>query len=90
MDTATWPIPVLVDHVLATYVEWRETTDAIADAGRWCGAPAGEEAPHSAAHLAALDQEEIAAATHAGSIGQLERRLPDPDAARGSAPALAG
>jgi hypothetical protein len=39
-DTAVWPIPALGDRVLATYVEWRETTDAVADTYElWCVAP---------------------------------------------------
>ncbi len=76
MDTAAWPIPALVDHVLATYVEWRQTTDAVADTyGRWCVAPAVEEAARFAAYLAALDQEQTAAGVYAESISELERRL---------------
>jgi hypothetical protein len=30
VDTAAWLIPALVDRVLPTHVEWRETTDAVA------------------------------------------------------------
>ena len=63
VNTAAWPIPALVDRVLATYVEWRETTDAVADThGRSCVAPTGEQAPRFAAYTAAFDQEETAAA----------------------------
>ena len=69
------PPRALVDQVLATYVVWNETTHALADTyRRSCFAPAMRR-PALAAYLAALDQEEIAAAAHAGSIGELERRL---------------
>jgi hypothetical protein len=35
------PIAALVDRMLAMYVDWRESTDAVADTyGRWCVAPA--------------------------------------------------
>ena len=79
VDTAGWPIPALVDHALATYVEWRESADAIADSyRRWSVAPAGERAPRFAAYIAALDQEQAAAGVYAESISELERRLPDP------------
>jgi hypothetical protein len=66
--------------VLDVYVEWREITDAVADTyARWCVAPAVEEAPRFAAYMAALDQEETAAAMYAESISELERWLPDSD-----------
>ena len=72
METAACPIPALVDHVLAAYVEWRETTDAIANTyARWCVAPGGEEA---------------AAGVYSESINELERRLWDSDLDRGSQP----
>ncbi|HTU84180.1 MAG TPA: hypothetical protein VMF57_01325 [Solirubrobacteraceae bacterium] len=78
VGTAAWPIPALVDNALAMYVEWREATDTVADTyGRWCIAPAGEEAPRFAAYMAALDQEQTAAGMYAGSIKELERWLPD-------------
>lgn len=84
VDTAPWPIPALVDRVLVTYVEWRETTGVVADTyGRWCVAERCEAAPRFAAYIAALDQEETAAGIYAGSIRELERRLPDSDPARG-------
>ena len=87
VDTAAWPVPALVDQVLATYVEWRETTDAVADTyGRWSAAPTSEQALRFAAYIAALDQEQTAAAVYAGSISELERRLPDSDSDRGSEP----
>lgn len=83
MDTAARPVAELVDRTLATYVEWRQTTDAVTDTyGRWCVAPAVEEAPRFAAYLAALDQEQAAAGVYAESISELERRLLDSD--RGS------
>jgi hypothetical protein len=83
VDTAPWPIPALVDRVLDTYVEWREATYAVADTyGRWRVAPKGEEVPRFAAYMAALDQEETAAAVYAQSIDVLGRRLPDPGGSR--------
>jgi hypothetical protein len=39
-----------------------------------------------AAYIAALDQEQTAAAIYAESISELERRLPDSDPDRGSEP----
>ena len=90
MDTAACPIPALVDHVLATYVEWRETTDAVANTyARWCVAPVVGEAARFAANLAALDQEQTAAGVYAKSISGLERRLPDSDSDRGAEPRAA-
>jgi hypothetical protein len=69
--------------VLYTHIEWHETTDAAADSyRRRCAAPAVEEAARFAAYLAALDQEQSAAGVYAGSMSELERRLPDSD--RGS------
>jgi hypothetical protein len=45
VDTAGWPIPALVDDGPATYREWRQTTDAIAESyGRCSVAPAAEQA----------------------------------------------
>lgn len=80
MDTAAWPIPALVDRALATYVEWRQTTDAVTDTyRRWCVAPAGQQPTRFAAYLAALDQEQAAAGVYAESINELELRLPDSD-----------
>jgi hypothetical protein len=80
VDTAAWPIMALVDRMLATYVEWRETTDTVGYTyGRWCVAPTSEEARRFAAYMAALDQEETAAAVYAESISVLERWLPDSD-----------
>jgi hypothetical protein len=44
VDTAARPIPELVDRALATYLEWRDTTRAVADTdGWWRVAPAFEE-----------------------------------------------
>jgi hypothetical protein len=51
---------------------------------RWSSAPAGEQAPRFAVYIAALDEEQTAAATYAESISELERwpRDPDPGSAR--------
>ena len=69
--------PALLDDALATYMKWRETTDAIAESyGRWSVAPAAERAPRFAAYVAALDQEQTAAAMYAESIIQVPSRVP--------------
>jgi hypothetical protein len=76
--------------VLATYVEWRETTDAVADTYEgWSVALAMQEAVRFAAYAAALEKERTAAAVYAKSISELERWLPDPDPGRGSEPRAA-
>jgi hypothetical protein len=80
VGTAAWSTPVLIDRVVDTYVEWRESTGLVGDAyGRWCRAPAVEDGRRFAAYLAALDQEQTAAAVYAESIGDLARRLWSPD-----------
>jgi hypothetical protein len=76
VDTAARPIPALVDRVLVTYVEWRETHGRVAETyGRWSVAPAMEEAVRFAAYLTALAQGQTAAGVYAESISELERRL---------------
>jgi hypothetical protein len=71
--TAVWPIPALVDQVLATYTEWRETTDAGADTyQRWSVAPAVQEPGRFAAYVATLHEEQTVATVYAGLIGELE------------------
>jgi hypothetical protein len=90
LDAAAWPIPALVDRVLDMYVDWRETTNSVANTYRWwCLAPAVEEAARFAAYLAALDQEQTAAGVYAESITELERWLWGSDPARGSGPRAA-
>jgi hypothetical protein len=90
LDTTAWPIPSLIDRALATYVDWRETADAVTDTyRRWCAAPATEEATRFAAHMTALDQEQTAAGMCAESISEFERWLPDWDPDRGSEPRAA-
>ena len=72
--------------MLATYVEWREATHAVADTyERWCLTPASET-PRFAAYMAALDQEQSAAGVYAESISELERPMPASDPDRGSEP----
>lgn len=87
VDLAEWPIPGLVDRMLDTYLDWCETADAVAGTyGRWCAAPTGEQGMWFAAYMAALDQEEAAAAVYADSIRELGRWLHDSDSDRASEP----
>ena len=80
IDMAAWPIPALIDRVLFTYIDWHETIDVVADTyTRWCAAPAVDEAARFATYMAALDQEQTAAATYAASIEELKRWIPDSD-----------
>jgi hypothetical protein len=78
LDTTAWPVPALIDRVFAGYAEWREATDAVADAyRRWWVAPASEEAARFEAYMAALDREQTAAGMCAESISEFERWPPD-------------
>lgn len=73
--------------MLDTYIEWCETTDEVAGAyQRWCVAPAGEGIQRFAAYMAAVDQEESAAAVYAEAISELERWLQDSDSDPGPEP----
>jgi hypothetical protein len=66
----------LVDEMLASYIDWREGAAAARDAyTRWCSAPAGEEDSMYSAYMAALDQEESAAARYAVVLEHVERSL---------------
>jgi len=77
VDSAAWPLPRLLDDVLAAYVDWREDADAASDAyRRWADAHLGERAARFSAYNAALDQEEYSATAYARVVAELERRLP--------------
>lgn len=84
VGAADWRIPALLDRALATYVDWHRTTAAVADTyARWSAAPAVEHAVRYAAYMAALDQEQAAAAVHGDSISELRRWLRDSGCDRG-------
>lgn len=71
-DARTWPVAVLVDEMLAMYVEWREHADTVADAyARWCAAPPEERTVRCAAYLAVLDQEQATASDYADTVRDL-------------------
>jgi hypothetical protein len=66
----------LVDEMLAGYIDWREGAAAARDSyTRWCNAPAGEKDSRFSAYMAALDQEESAAARYALGLEHLQRSL---------------
>jgi hypothetical protein len=66
----------LVDHMLDTYVEWREHAGIVTDAcARWCLASAKERTLRFAAYLAALDQEQAAASGHRDAVAELRARI---------------
>ena len=68
---------VLVDDLLARYVEWREAGAEVAEVyRRWSVAPPADEPAWFAAYTAALDREEASANAYAQSIGDVERWLP--------------
>jgi hypothetical protein len=66
----------LVDEMLASYIDWREDAAATRDAyTRWCTAPTAEEDWRFSAYMAALDQEESAAARYALVLEHMQRSL---------------
>jgi len=66
------PHPAVVDAAIEAYVCWREACTAARDAyRRWSSADTADRSLASAAYLAALDREEIAADAYAQAIGQL-------------------
>jgi hypothetical protein len=66
----------MVDEMLACYIAWREDAAAVAEAyRRWSEAPAYHEPWRYSAYLAALEQEESAAASYAEVVGHVERWL---------------
>jgi len=68
----------MVDEMLAAYVDWRETAAVARVAyGRWSQSPVAERELRFATFLAALDQEQSAAASYAGIVGGVARVLED-------------
>jgi hypothetical protein len=62
------------------YTDWREDAAAAAEAFyQWSVAPPADTALRFAAYVAALDQEESAAAVYAQAITQLDRWVRDTD-----------
>ena len=66
----------MVDEMLAAYVDWRETAAKSKVAyWRWSQGPAPERELRFATFVAALDQEECAAANYASIVGGVARVL---------------
>lgn len=66
----------MVDEMLAAYVDWRETAAKSQVAyRRWSQRPAVERELRFATFVAALDQEQSAAASYAGIVGDVARVL---------------
>jgi hypothetical protein len=64
---ASQRITEMVDEMLAAYVDWRETAAKSKVAyGRWSQSPAPDRELRFATFVAALDQEQSAAANYAG------------------------
>jgi hypothetical protein len=71
----------LVDEMLAYYIEWRHQEAEVAGAyDQWSSAPADERALWFSAYIAALDQEQAAAARYAIVAGEVERASQCPPA----------
>jgi hypothetical protein len=67
----------LADEAIERYVLWREACEALQSAyDAWQAAHAGERRLAGAAHAAALDREQAAAAGYAEAIEQLTTRQP--------------
>jgi hypothetical protein len=71
-------ISEVVDEMLAAYVDWRETA-AVAEVAyrRWSQSPVAERELPFGTFVAALDQEQSAAASYAGIVGGVARALED-------------
>jgi hypothetical protein len=75
---------MLLDDLLEVYVDWRESSRAVADAYlRWSFASTPERPLRFAAYTATLDQEQKTAAAYAEAVTDLERRLNRPESDRG-------
>jgi hypothetical protein len=73
---ASQRITEMVDEMLAAYVDWRETAAKSKVAyGRWSQSPAPDRELRFATFVAALDQEQSAAANYAGIVGGVARVL---------------
>jgi hypothetical protein len=75
MDT-THPMLDLMDCVLDCELAWRESVAGVGSAYRtWCEAPRGDRRLSFSCYVAALDQEEAAAAAFAARSLQLETAI---------------
>ena len=67
---------MLLDDLLGGYVDWRESSRAVADAyARWSFAPGPDGALRFAAYIATLDQEQKTASAYAEAVTDVERWL---------------
>jgi hypothetical protein len=65
---------MLVDDLLESYVAWRESARAVADAyTQWSMASAAESAVRFAAYTATLDREQKTAGAYAKAVADLGR-----------------
>ncbi len=70
------PATDLVDRMLACYVDWRETADAVAETyERWSSASADDQAGGFLAYAAALDREQAAATLYSLAVTDVARWL---------------
>jgi hypothetical protein len=66
----------LVDDLEEAYLAWRAGVTIVRETyARWCGAPCGEVGIRFAGYVAALDQEELAAASYAAVVKELAQWL---------------
>jgi len=73
-DTSSRREAMLLDDLLESYVDWRESARAVAEAyARWSFAPAAERAVRFAAYTATLDQEQKTDAAYAEAVADLGR-----------------
>ena len=71
-----WPTDVLLDGLLDSYVDWRESARAVAEAyARWSFASGPERDMRFAAYTATLDQEQKTAAAYAETVTDVEQWL---------------
>jgi hypothetical protein len=75
---------MLVDDLLAGYVDWHESARAVADAYAQWSLPSGpERALRFAAYTATLDQEQKTASAYTEAVTDLGRGLQRSDSHRG-------
>ena len=77
------PIAGLVDEMVACYANWREEAAGVRDAYRRWREASSEHGGAFVAYMAALDQEQSAAARYAQIVTDLERWLRRPTAQPG-------
>ena len=74
----SWAMELLVDEMLATYVDWRQAAWAVGEAyGHWSDASAPERSVRHAAYIAALDREESAALGYAAAVADVALAIAD-------------